>query len=379
MLLDHFPSVSKNIVKDLNSLHLVTGINPAQSSISGFKNTFNSIDSTSSKNLRASYEGPHLNPLDLSVSHHSQTSDKLQAPVMASSSRTDHKCWVIVKPQGRIKPFRELTNVQVIERVNQVLMHLEANINHDLIKVVDCLFSTTGCVKLLALSDVAAGWLRIHMGKWAPLVDPRLSFKESAYKVVVTNLPNLSEDSTTPGFSEKICESNQIELKDIRRIYYSKYSAGKSMMIFTCNPDLVARIEQEGLLIDGSRVYGHKYQSVIEECDNCLHVGHHYSQCVRPRLCGTCGGGHWSSHCKAVIPRRNHQFCHVCQRKYLGARSIGKGDENDQRFHHSRHSLMCPTKLKEIQKWQDRHMKQQQIGMMASTSDHGERHMKSSD
>lgn len=379
-----------NIVGNLDSLHLAPRITPGQTSLSGlhFKDKFSSIGTTSGMPQKISYARPNSHYPDARVGHPVNPSAKPQGLLeykrismdqMPLPSVIQGEHWVIVRAQGKVIPFDWLTHLEIAEKVNQVLIELEERHNMEKMRVIDCVSLAEGHVKLSASSPFAARWMRTNLRKWAPLVDPRLKFNEFIYKIVITNLAPIPEDRSSLQFFMKLCESNKIDPQHIHRIAYSTLSSRTSMMIITPKPELVARIEKEGLLVNGLRVKGHRYQSVVEECDQCLGVGHHYYECLRPILCENCGGGHWSSQCRENIPKRNHEVCYVCKWKFLHSKDLFARYEDDQMFHHSWRSDMCPVRVQEIKKLLIRKDKNQQLDMEADRRDKNKGHNQSSD
>ncbi|KAH9814482.1 hypothetical protein DFH28DRAFT_929058 [Melampsora americana] len=217
-----------------------SSISPGHSEWFGshFKAHLKSIDATSSKTPRALHDGQDFGFPNKGLSQSDETPVTLEPPVESretlihdvSSPETKQKNhWVTVRCQGKIKPFLGLTASEVIEKVNQVLIHLKANIKHEPIRVDKCLFLPPGHIKLSASSALGAGWLRIQMRTWAPMADSRLKFKTQTYKVVITNLPSLAEGQISPIFTKNLCQSNQINPQDIRSINYSNLSRRKTV------------------------------------------------------------------------------------------------------------------------------------------------------
>ncbi|KAH9811822.1 hypothetical protein DFH28DRAFT_423200 [Melampsora americana] len=316
--------------------------------VTNFKDTSSSIKDPEPSSVSHCIKDGHVT--DTGVTYRDKISSMPQTTLSDREHSTnkispslvdDSNLGVLVFCRGKVKPFEGLSPSEVVEKVNKVLSQIQVTIKDKPIRVVGAKFYDTGSVKLLASNHLAAEWLKSNKDEWIPKADERLKIVKSRHAVILTNLPAFY--SSHKRFVKQICQKNGIHPQDILEIKYSTKST--SMMIVTPNLNLVDQIEKEGLLINGSRVNGHKYESFKEECEHCLTLGHHYGRCGKRAFCEWCGGDHWGAECSMDIKNRNHEFCYVCQRQYLKSSPNSQIDKNDQRFHHSRHSNTCPVKL----------------------------------
>ncbi|EGG09133.1 uncharacterized protein MELLADRAFT_104433 [Melampsora larici-populina 98AG31] len=238
--------------------------------------------------------------------------------------------------------------MQSLIRVNNALTELQASIENQPIKVSQLSQLKGGSLRLEANSILAANWLMTFLGTWGPRVDPDFTPRSQLYKVVLKGLPRGIFDKNKHHLIDKICDSNNIDPRNIDQLHYSRCAGGNSMIICTYSQEIAKSIEQKGLKIEKSLIKCHRYIKINEQCEKCLKIGHHYYWCKFNTICERCGGGHWSHTCKGQASGK----CHVCLTERSSS-STQPLDINSLEFNHSAYSNKCPTKLEAIQKYND--------------------------
>ncbi|KAH9823574.1 hypothetical protein DFH28DRAFT_947601 [Melampsora americana] len=276
--------------------------------------------------------------------------------ISGSDSETDNdetSAFFVRRRKGM--DFKQFYDPHAYERINNVLKELKAMVEDDPVRVVSVQVLDYGTViKIVAKSSPAANWLQRNLQIWGPMVDPAFKSWPYSYKIVLDELPKNLEFKN---LMKHICESNQIKQSDFHALQFSKASSRKSMILCTHNAAILKQVEKEGISIYGTRVYGHQYCSKPEQCEKCLRVGHHYCYCRSNPRCSRCGRSHWSHKCYRTSQEPGTNLCYVCIHQHLTSESPRLIDYNDPVLQHSALSDACPTKLKAIAKFYEKHPK----------------------
>ncbi|KAH9823572.1 hypothetical protein DFH28DRAFT_1103612 [Melampsora americana] len=265
-------------------------------------------------------------------------------------TQVQEDCIVHVHKRKGVSPFQDLDCSEALEKLNEVLIKMTPPLEGEQIRALDITFLDSGTVKVKLNSLVATSWLRKNIERWGPMVNPNYRMPQGLHKIVLTNLPNLTNRSRK-AILKNLCDSNHLNPRDINELRYSKDSSGRSMILITSNEALVDMIEDKGLVLDGSRIRGQIYNPAAVQCEKCLQMGHHHTWCRLAPLCEGCGQSHWSHKCDRGIQELKNKLCYVCIGKHHSSSLTGSIDYSDTGYHHSAYSGTCPTKLNSIERF----------------------------
>ncbi|OAV89487.1 hypothetical protein PTTG_10281 [Puccinia triticina 1-1 BBBD Race 1] len=256
--------------------------------------------------------------------------------------------FVIRKSIPNSRPFFQMSPLEIINKVNDVLKDIEAvTMDGSNIKVKGVARLPSGDFKFFTQTRFAANWLLEHKHEWTHLCDSTLVTPASTFPVILHSVPISFTPSNKSTLAE-LCRENKIHPDHIHSARWlgnpqaSKKSHG-SLIVNFFDKDLARKIEKGSLFYNYLPLTGAHYKKSPLQCFQCLEIGHTAQICKNTPLCKHCGNPHNSKDCQSDIGSEKCVKCIQYEKKIC---SSSEFDDDNVRFYHSPLSLKCPLKTK---------------------------------
>ncbi|EFP85787.2 uncharacterized protein PGTG_11116 [Puccinia graminis f. sp. tritici CRL 75-36-700-3] len=194
---------------------------------------------------------------------------------------------------GAVKPFLNLSPMQIVTNVNQALSSINARIDNTPVQVQAVTRFPSGDVKFITKNRTIARWLLEHKHTWTHLADPNFTTPRATFTVMIHSVPT-EFDTENNNHLATLCTQNDIPCDMIEKTRWlgQPQKNGKkhgTLLINVKDKQLARDIEHGCLIIDGIPLKASKYTPGPPQCFNCLEFGHPAYFCKTPPLCARCG------------------------------------------------------------------------------------------
>lgn len=244
------------------------------------------------------------------------------------------------------KPFYMMSEKDIKEKVNNVLINIDAVANGCPVQVGWVEELESGSFMFEAMSISSAKWMRSNRERWVKLADPDLYLHPRRHLCVVHFVP-LGCEPESEKFLDDICLENHLPRKEIAKIRLLSRDQHEgqtdcSIKIYSYSPKRADEIASTGLIIYGRYCPGAPFIHSEKQCWNCLRSCHIAKVCIHPPLCAACGGQHSTRSCGHAV---RHNYCWRCHQVDMLEGTVGREKSSEDKYKHSALSSYCPQRL----------------------------------